>query len=322
MTATRKRLLSIVVPVFNEEVNIQPFHDTVRPVLDSLAGRYEFEFVFTDNHSTDATFAALEKLAADDGRVRVLRFSRNFGYQRSILTGYLNCRGEAAVQLDVDLQDPPDLLPEFINQWEAGHQVVYGVRRSRKEAMLTELLRKIFYRLIHLLSEEPLPIDAGDFRLIDRQVIEVLRATDDAQPYLRGAIATMGFNQIGIPYDRAARTRGESKFPWRALVGLAIDGILNHSIVPLRLATYTGLVISVLTFLTMFGYVISHFVFGHEWPRGFATLVVLILFSVSLNALFLGVIGEYIGRIYRQVKKRPITVIERSIPPREPTSRA
>ena len=317
MTATRKRLLSIIVPVFNEELNIQPFHDAVRPVLDSLADRYEFEFVFTDNHSTDATFAALQKLAAVDSRVRVLRFSRNFGYQRSILTGYLNCCGDAAVQLDVDLQDPPNLMPEFIRQWEEGHHVVYGVRRSRKEAVLTELLRKIFYRLIHLLSEEPLPIDAGDFRLIDRQVIEVLRATDDAQPYLRGAIATMGFNQIGIPYDRAARTRGESKFPWRALFALAIDGILNHSIVPLRLATYTGLVISVLTFLTMFVYGLSRFVFGQQWPPGFATIVVLILFSVSLNALFLGVIGEYIGRIYRQVKKRPITVIERAIPTRE-----
>lgn len=321
MTATRKRLLSIIVPVFNEELNVQPFHDAVCPVLNSLADRYDIEFLFTDNHSTDATFAALQKLAVVDGRVRVLRFSRNFGYQRSILTGYLNCRGDAAVQLDVDLQDPPSLVPEFIRQWEAGHQVVYGVRRSRKEAMTTELLRKVFYRLIHLLSEEPLPIDAGDFRLIDRQVIEVLRATDDAQPYLRGAIATMGFNQIGIPYDRAARARGESKFPWRALVGLAIDGILNHSIVPLRLATYTGLIISVLTFLTMFVYAVSRFVFGQQWPPGFATLVVLILFSVSLNALFLGVIGEYVGRIYRQVKKRPITVIERSIPASEPQSR-
>jgi dolichol-phosphate mannosyltransferase len=307
------RLISIVVPVYNEEGNIEPLHAAVNAVFAKLGGRYDHEFVFTDNHSKDATPVELARLAARDPRVRVFRFSRNVGFQRSIYTGYMQARGDAAIQLDCDLQDPPELIVEFLKEWEAGKRIVYGIRRGRKEGFLITLTRKIFYRLIDRLSEDRLPHDAGDFRLVDRRVLDVLRRIDDDRPYLRGTLATLGFEQKGIEYDRAGRQRGESKFRFKDLVGLALDGILSHSTVPLRLATYTGLAVSIVTFLAIIVYVVGRLVAGRDWPAGFATTTILILLSLSLNAVFLGVIGEYVGRIYHQVRRRPTAIVETRI---------
>lgn len=309
LTRTRP-LISIVVPVFNEELNVEPFYTEVNKSLEPLSGEYEFEFVFTDNHSTDRTFAILGELASRDPRISVYRFSKNFGYQRSIMTGYSRARGAAAIQLDVDLQDPPSLLPRFLEIWREGADVVYGIRIKRQESWLITLQRNLFYRLIDRLSEERLSVDAGDFRLISRRIIDLLKSFEDAQPYLRGTIATLGFKQVGIPYSRNARVRGESKFPFSKLVSLALDGILNHSVVPLRLATYFGLTVSVMTLLSIAAYIAAKLLMGAQWPAGFATLAALILASISINAMLLGIIGEYIGRMYRQVRKQPLTVIE------------
>ena len=313
MDEAKRKLISLVVPVFNEEENLEPLYAAVTQAIAPLQERYDFELLFTDNHSSDRSFEILAGLAGRDPRVRALRFSRNFGFQKSVLTGFLNARGDAAIQLDCDLQDPPELIPEFLARWEQGYQVVFGIRKNRQEGWLNTAVRKIFYRLIDALSEDHLPHDAGDFRLVDRCVLEGLRRIDDQQPYVRGTIAAMGFNQVGVEYTRGARQRGQSKFSFMALLGLALDGILNHSIVPLRLSTYVGLMISVLTFLGVLVYGVGRFVFGQKWPPGFATTTVLILFSLSLNALFLGIIGEYLGRIYQQVKKRPLTIVEREI---------
>ncbi|HTE87640.1 MAG TPA: glycosyltransferase family 2 protein [Terriglobales bacterium] len=311
----RKRLISICVPVFNEESNIEPLYSALLPIMDQLSERYEFELLFTDNHSTDRTFEALEQLAQRDVRVRAIRFSRNFGFQRSIATSYANARGDAAVQIDCDLQDPPALILDFVRKWEEGYKVVYGVRNMRREGWGMNVVRKTFYRIIDWLSEDELPLDAGDFRLVDRCILDELQKFEDNQPYLRGAIAALGFDQIGIPYNRAERQRGKSKFSFGELIGLALDGILNHSVVPLRIATYLGLTISVITFLGLVGYAIGRLFLGKDWPPGFATTIILILGSLSLNALFLGIIGEYLGRIYRQVKRRPLTIVERELNP-------
>lgn len=308
-----KKLISFVVPVLNEEPNIAPMHAALSEVMNGLASKYDFEIVFTDNHSSDATFAAIRAIGAQDPRIRAYRFSRNFGYQKSILTGYRKARGAAAIQLDCDLQDPPALIPAFLEEWEKGAAVVYGVRKSRKESGGITLVRQIFYRLIDVLSEEKLPHDAGDFRLLDRKILDQLQELEDQQPYLRGTIASLGYHQVGIEYDRAARQRGKTKFSVSALFGLAVDGILNHSIMPLRFASYVGITVSLLTILSIFGYGIGRFVFGADWPRGFATTTVLLLGSISLNALFLGIIGEYLGRIYQQVKPRPISIIEEKL---------
>ena len=309
-SATGKLLISILVPVFNEAENLPLLYQRVCAVTDQLADTYDFEFVFTDNHSTDASFSVLEKLAAGDKRIRVFRFSKNFGFQRSIMTGYLKTRGDAAIQIDCDLQDPPELFAAFLEKFDAGYDVVYGVRASRQEGFFINGMRAAFYRIIDALAEDKLPHNAGDFRLVSRRVIEAMKQIDDYHPYIRGMIAALGFKQTGIPYDRAKREKGISKFSFRQLMSLAVDGILSHSIIPLRVASLTALAMSFITFAGIVFYMIGNFVFGQAWPAGFATTTVLLLLSITLNALFLGVIGEYLGRIFQQVKKRPITVIE------------
>jgi glycosyltransferase involved in cell wall biosynthesis len=310
---TDKTLISICIPVYNEEENVDRIIPAVDRALAGLADRYEWELVFTDNHSTDRTFALLAGIALDDPRVRAIRFSRNFGYQKSVLTGYLNARGACAIQLDADLQDPPELIPEMIAAWEKGARVVYGVRRTRQEGAVVTALRRAFYRVISWLSEHPLPLDSGDFRLIDRCIIEALAAAPTSHPYLRGQIAGMGFAQVGIPYDRARRERGRSKFPLRAMLALAVDGIVSQSVVPLRISTYVGLVIAALTFLGIVVYAAVRLFFPVDWPPGFTTLTVLLLLSISLNALFLGIIGEYLARIYHQVSHRHKVIEEQRI---------
>ena len=312
-----KKLLSFVVPVFNEQENIGPFLDSLSAVIADLANRYDFEILFTDNHSTDDTFEKLEARAKKDNRIRVIRFSRNFGYQRSILTAYANARGTAVIQLDCDLQDPPSLIAEFIRLWEEGNAVVYGIRRSRQEGWLINATRGAFYRLIDWLSDIDLPHHAGDFRLVDRQVLDLVVASEDRNPYLRGMIARYGFRQIGVPYDRAPRQKGTSKFSFGQYFSMAFDGIVSQSVVPLRLATYTGLVIAAIMLVAILVYSIGHTLFGATWPPGFATTTVLIMFGISINALFLGIIGEYVARIYQQSVKNPITIIDQTIPAKD-----
>jgi len=214
-------LISIVTPVCNEEENVEDLYNAVKKTMEPLSDRYTFELIYTDNHSSDRTFEKLADIAEHDKRVRVMRFSRNFGYQRSIATGYAAARGACAVQLDGDLQDPPSLIPSFIEHWEKGAKVVYGIRKSRQEGRLVTFFRRLFYRLINLLSEEQQPIDSGDFRLIDQQIIKELGKLSDSDPYLRGQIAAMGFKQLGIPYERAKREHGISKYPFKKMISLA-----------------------------------------------------------------------------------------------------
>jgi glycosyltransferase involved in cell wall biosynthesis len=311
--ANRRSLVSIVVPVYNEELTLPALYSAVTKVAAQLEEAYEFEFVFTDNHSTDRTFQLLHQLALSDPRVRVFRFSRNFGFQRSILSGYVRARGDVAVQLDCDLQDPPELIPVFLEHWRNGAEIVYGIRTARKEGWLLNAGRSLFYRLIDRLSEHSIPVDAGDFRLISRRIIDLVAALDDAKPYLRGTIASLGFKQVGVEYERNARVSGESKFPFSKLVSLAVDGILNHSTVPLRLSTYFGFFVSMITFLGVILYLMIKLMIHTAWPAGFATLAVLILGSISINAMLLGIIGEYLGRMYMQMKKGPLTIVESSI---------
>ena len=297
-----KKLVSIIVPVLNEEQNIKLFYAVLTDELIKLNDIYDFEILFTDNHSDDSTFDLLRELNLKDNRVRAYRFSRNYGYQHSILTGYQKSSGEAVIQLDCDLQDPPSLIPVFLNLWESGYKVVYGVRKKRQENVIMNYSRKIFYKLINWLSEDDLPVDAGDFRLVDKKIIEVLRNNNDAQPYLRGAIASMGFDQIGVEYDRSKRVHGETKFTISSLINMALDGILNHSTIPLRISSMIGIIIGLLTFIFILGFLIGKLMYGMDWPAGFATIVILLLVILSVNAIFLGIMGEYIGRIYKQSK--------------------
>lgn len=310
MSQVAKSLISIVIPVFNEEGNVRRLHERLCTVFDPMAARYDFEFVFTDNHSEDDTFEILRELSRSDTRIRVYRFSRNFGFQRSILAGYRLARGAAAIEIDCDLQDPPEIMTEFIAKWEEGYSVVYGVRAKRPESLFMRAGRKLFYRLIDALSETELPHDAGDFRLIDRRVLDIVVELDDTRPYLRGVIANIGFRQIGVTYERSRRAEGESKFHFRDLVRLALDAITNHSVTPLKIASLAGVLIMLASVGLGVFFLVNYFIYGDTWPRGFATLIIATLFLSGMNAMFLGLLGEYIGRIYLQVKQRPSAIIE------------
>lgn len=305
-----KKLISIVVPAYNEELNVERTFKQIVKETDALADAYSFEFVFIDDHSTDSTFAKLRALAEQDSRLKVYRFQRNYGVQRAVHTGFVLARGDAAIMLDCDLQDPTSLIPLFLQQWEAGHEVVYGVRRTRKEGWFINATRRVFYWLINKLSTDYLPRDAGDCRLIDRSVMRELAKIHDTNIYVRGRIASMGFSHIGVPYDRDARIYGKTSFTFLSLIGVALDGIISHSVIPLRLATLLGFFMVVAAFLGIVFFVTARLVFGTDWPVGFATLVVLLLFSTGLNGLFLGIIGEYLARMYTQLKVSSIPLFE------------
>lgn len=306
------RLISVIVPTYNEEDNVRRAYEAVRAVFEALPG-YEFELLFCDNHSSDSTFARLAELAAEDSRVRVARYARNFGFNRSVLTGYRLAAGDAAIQLDCDLQDPPELFPAFLELWEQGYDVVVGIRRNREESWGLQMARRAFYRLLKQISDDNIVADGGDFRLIDRTILDHLRRIDDAAPYTRALTSLLARRQVGVPYDRRVRQAGESKYPLRRLFGLAMQGMIAHSVAPLRLASVIGLVIAagsamfalLLILLRLFG--------GIDGPEGFTTMAVLILFGVGLNAIFLGIIGEYLGRIYNQLRARPTTVLEQAL---------
>lgn len=305
-------LLSILIPAYNEEATVEACHARVAAVLDTLPD-YTAEIIFTDNHSTDRTFPLLRDIAARDPRVRVFRFSRNLGYQPSVMFAYKQARGDCAIQLDCDLQDPPELIPQMLDLWRGGHEVVYGIRRELPDGRVVAGLRRAFYWLIDRISADDLPRNAGEFRLVDRCILDQIRLSEDRSPYMRGMISAMGFSQVGIVYDRAARIAGKSHFPLRAMLGLAIDGVVNHSLLPLRIASTVSMLAGLLTFLVLLGYLMGKLLFGQDWPPGFATVVILLLMSMTLNAMFLGIVGEYVGRIFMQTKNINAPIVEATL---------
>jgi len=318
MTDRVGTLVSVLIPAFNEEENVELAYTAVTKTFERLPD-YTFEIIFTDNHSTDRTFEILTRIAKEDERVKVIRFSRNFGYQRSLLCAYKAARGACSIQIDCDLQDPPELIPKMLQLWRMDHQVVYGVRRTLQDGFVVASVRRAFYRFIASISEDELPIDAGEYRLCDRAILDELAKVNDRYPYLRGLISSMGFSQIGFKYDRADRVAGSSKFPLRSMISLAMDGILNHSLLPLRLASYAGLIVGLLSFLLVVGYIVGRVLFGQQWPAGFATTTVLLLMSISLNAIFLGIIGEYLGRLFMQTRANADPIVEARLNFRQPT---
>jgi polyisoprenyl-phosphate glycosyltransferase len=310
--STQRPLVSISIPVLNESGNIATLYSRLDALATKMLDRCDLEFVFSDNHSDDNTWEMLTELAAKDTRVKAIRFSKNYGFQRSILANYMHTQGDAVMQIDADLQDPPEMLEAFFEQWQAGNQVVYGVRRKRPESWLLNNFRRLGYWAIDKLSEHPIPRDVGDFRLIDRKVVNVLLKTKTANPYLRGMIAAIGFNQTGIVYDRDARIAGESKFNLNRLVRLGLTAVLNHSTVPLRAASFIGLLILAASILGALYYVILR-ILHPELPPGLASIHILVLFGIGLNSFLLGIIGEYLLRIYLVLRADPVAVVQQSL---------
>ncbi|MDE1146817.1 MAG: glycosyltransferase family 2 protein [Azospirillaceae bacterium] len=306
-----KPLVSISIPVLNEEGNIARLYARLVAVADQMRDKCDLEFVFSDNHSDDATWKMLGDIALRDPRVRAIRFSKNYGFQRSIMANYLHTRGSAVMQIDADLQDPPEMLDAFFEKWQAGYSVVYGVRKKRKEGWLINNFRRLGYWVIDSLSEHSIPRDVGDFRLVDRKVLEATLKIKTASPYLRGMIAGLGFNQIGIPYERDARIAGESKFNLSRLLRLGLTALFNHSTVPLRVASFVGATILLASLLGAFYYFILK-ILEPDLPQGLASIHILVLFGIGLNAFLLGIIGEYLLRIYLVLRDEPIATVEHS----------
>ncbi len=301
---------SVVVPVMNEEEVLPELYARLRQVLETLGG--SCELVFVDDGSTDATLELLRALAARDGRVRVLSFSRNFGHQAAVTAGLRASRGDAVVVMDGDLQDPPEVIPRLVQKWREGYQVAYAIRRDRKENWLKRQCYDAYYRILRSVANVEIPRDAGDFALMDRRVVDLLNAMPERNRFVRGIRAWVGFRQIGVEYERAARLKGRSKYSVRRLLILALDGLVSYSFAPLRLLTNGGFVISALAFFLTVYLIVATLVWGVAVP-GWTSTVAVVLFLGGIQLLALGVIGEYVGRIFDEVKRRPVYIVREEI---------
>jgi dolichol-phosphate mannosyltransferase len=297
---------SIVVAMFNEEAVVRALHERVRAVMETLGE--PFELVVVDDGSSDSTLEILRALANDDRWLRVLSFSRNFGHQAAVTAGLRAARGRAVIVMDGDLQDPPEVIPDLVERWREGYDVAYAVRRKRKEGWFKRQSYALFYRLLHAVAYVRVPVDSGDFALMDRRVVDVLNAMPERNPFVRGIRAWVGFRQIGVEYERAARTRGVSKYSFGRLVLLALDGLVSYSFAPLRVVANLGLFISTFAFIAMAYLVAARLVQGVPVP-GWTSTVIIMLFLGGIQLLSIGVIGEYVGRIFDEVKQRPLFIV-------------
>lgn len=307
-SATPSPELSVVLPVFNEEQNLPALYRRLTAVLDAEALSYEI--VFVDDGSTDGSTAMLYGLAADDPRVRVVELARNFGHQVAISAGLDFARGDAVIVMDADLQDPPEVLPDFIAEWRAGSDVVYAVREQRKENWLKRLAYAAFYRTLRKVANVDIPLDAGDFCIMDRKVVDLLQSMPERNRFVRGIRSWVGLRQTGLRYERHARHAGRPKYTFGRLTLLALDGFISFSHTPLRIASLLGFSISLLSFLLAGFYFVKKLTLGLN-PPGFATLVVAIFFLAGIQLITIGVMGEYVGRIFDEVKQRPLYVVRR-----------
>lgn len=300
--------LSVVVPCYNEELVIVETHRRLVAVLERLAKPAQFEIIYVDDGSRDETAQQLQKLQSADERVRVIRLSRNFGHQIAVTAGLEYSTGAAVVVIDADLQDPPEVILEMVERWREGFHVAYGQRIERAgETRFKLWTAKLFYRLLNRLSGVEMPLDAGDFRLMDRRVVESLLAMQECDRFLRGMVSWVGFRQTPVPYTRAPRFAGTSKYPLWKMLRFATDGVLSFSFTPLRLATWTGFTALAFAFAGILYAVVLRFFFDQShWVRGWASLFVAVLFMGGVQLISLGIIGEYIGRIYGEVKQRPL----------------
>jgi glycosyltransferase involved in cell wall biosynthesis len=307
--AEKKYLISVVTPCYNEEDNVEEVYRRVKAVFDARSD-CEYEHIFIDNASADKTPSILRSLAAGDKNVRVILNTRNFGHIRSPYYALLQARGDAVISVVADLQDPPEMIPEFISLWRAGNKIVLAQKTKSEESRLFFMVRSAYYYLVRKLADVPLLDNVTGFGLYDRAVIEVLRRIDDPYPYFRGLICDIGFQRAMIPFTQPVRKRGLTKNNFYTLYDLAMLGITNHSKVPLRLATFAGFCVAGLSLLVAVGYGIYKLLFWNRFEVGIAPLVIGIFFVGAVQLFFTGILGEYIGAIHTQVLKRPL-VIER-----------
>jgi dolichol-phosphate mannosyltransferase len=300
--------LSVVVPVYNEEENIPVLYDRLVRVLEGAS--IDFEIVLVDDGSCDQSISKIKEIAASDERVRVVELARNFGHQIAITAGLDFARGKAVAVMDADLQDPPEVLPAFVAKWREGYDVVYAVRARRQETWLLRASYAAFYRLLRRVANVEIPLDAGDFCVMDRGVVDLLKSMPERNRFVRGIRSWVGFNQVGLPFERHARYAGRSKYTIGRLTILALDGLISFSYVPLRIIALLGLSVSLLSLLMAVFFFVKKLFYGLN-PPGFASIMVSIFFLAGIQLITLGVIGEYIGRIFEEAKRRPLYILRR-----------
>lgn len=303
--------LSVAIPLYNEETSVPELLQRVGRTLEGLPGGGH-EIVLVDDGSTDGTLSLIEQAAADDDRIVVVALSRNFGHQAALSAGLDHATGDVVVVMDGDLQDAPEDIPRLLEHYRLGFDVVYATRRGRKETWWLRACYFLYYRLASLLSSTQLPLDAGDFGLMSRRVVNEIRRLDEHNRYLRGLRSWVGFRQTGVPMARSARHSGHSKYGLGKLVALALDGIFSFSVLPIRLVTMVGAAAALATVFYA-AYSVWAKLFLDRSPQGFTALVVIITFVSGLQLFFLGIIGEYVGRVYEEAKGRPIYVTERIV---------
>jgi polyisoprenyl-phosphate glycosyltransferase len=301
-------MLSLVVPVFNETEVLPKLHERITAVMEKAG--IDYELLLVDDGSRDGSWELMNALRAKDPRISVLKLSRNFGHQIAISAGIDHARGEAVAVIDADLQDPPEVVVEMVQKWREGYDVIYGLRTSREgETAFKLATASAFYRVIRRMTGVDIPADTGDFRLMSRRAVEAFKRLPERDRFVRGMVAWMGFKQIGVPYARAARVAGETKYPLRKMIRLASDAIISFSNVPLRMATWAGVTISFGAFLYAGFTLYARFVLN-ETVQGWTSLMVAVLFLGGVQLLFLGVLGEYLGRIFTEAKNRPLYLIQ------------
>lgn len=307
-----KKTVSILVPCYNEE-DVLP--ETLPQLLSLACDRldYDFEYILIDDGSTDRTLQVLKDAASDDARIKIISFSRNFGHQVAVCAGIDAATGDAIGLIDADLQDPPEVLLDMLSKWEEGYDVVYGVRQNRDgESQFKLLSAKFFYRTLRYLSEVPIPLDAGDFRIIDKRVAEQLRHMKERHKFVRGMVSWVGFDQYPLHYDRQKRVAGVTKYPFAKMLKFAVDGIFSFSTKPLQAATTLGLCAALFALIAML-YALTMRVLTSNWVEGWTALMIAVLFLGGVQLISLGIIGEYLGRIYEEAKNRPLYIVRERI---------
>lgn len=304
-----KQLLSIVVPCYNEEEVIGATIKRLTVVCERLQG-LDTELIFIDDGSRDRTRELLRDFAAQDARMKVICFARNFGHQLAVTAGMDAAKGDAVVLIDADLQDPPEVIEQMVAKWREGFEVVYGTRTERAgESAFKRSTARCFYRLLNQLSDVPIPLDTGDFRLISRKVADTLRAMPERDRFVRGMVSWAGFRQTALAYKREARYAGASKYPLRKMVRFAVDGILSFSTKPLRMSVTLGMICALLALLGI-GYALFLRLFTNIWVEGWTALMIAVLLIGGVQLMSVGILGEYIGRIYNEMKNRPLYVVD------------
>jgi len=304
-------MYSIILPVYNESENIYILYDRLSSVMKNMGKPYEIMFV--NDGSVDETRDMLTRIHDKDRCVKVINFSRNFGHQMAVTAGLTYCSGEYIAVIDADLQDPPEILPRFFAKLEEGNDVVYAIRTHRKEGIIKRLSYFLFYRILRKVANISIPLDSGDFCVMRRRVVEAINAMPERNRFIRGLRSFVGFIQVGLEYERDARIAGKSKYTFRKLMRLAFDGIVSFSYVPLQILTVVGFLFFILSIVGSLATVYFKLFTSIYIPRGFPTTIIAIMFIGGMNMLALGTIGEYIGRIYDEVKRRHPYIIESSL---------